>query len=118
MNTDRFKFRAKRIGDNKFIVGYLCFIYIDDPSKGRIYCQDDCWSYDVHTNTIGQCTGLKDKNGKLIFEGDIVTDGERIGYITWFDESGAWGVTGFLFGRNPDRLEIIGNIYENKELLK
>lgn len=125
MNNDRFKCRYWHKPTNRYLrsakLVYNDGTYTQVGTKQTSeWC---CQSYIVaEYNTFDivaeQCTGLTDKNGKLIFEGDIVTDSERVGYITWFDERGAWGVTGFLFGRNPDRLEIIGNIHQNKELLK
>ena len=72
-----------------------------------------------------QYTGLKDKNGKEIYEGDWVKDGnESVGLVEWHD-------MGFVFQHNKGKgwlhpissgmdgptLEIIGNIYENPELL-
>ena len=70
-----------------------------------------------------QYTGLKDKNGREIYEGDIVTHQENIKVIVWdkvnacfdWDEIRGWGdnFTGFV-----DEYEVIGNIYENPELIK
>ena len=139
---DRFKFRAKRIDNTKFIEGYLCFVYIDNPNKAKIYCPDDCYNYDVYTETIAQCTGLKDKNGKLIFEGDLLKplgeDDERV-EIIWNEEKARFGLMiqwtdpcywNGLYeetktGRDyydfdeyyAEDFEVIGNIYQDKELL-
>lgn len=82
----------------------------------------------VYTDTVGQYTGLTDKNGKKIFDGDIVqcyfADGyKEKGTIRWsnqdvrfsfvpFDEKYMWGID------NTDKFEVIGNIHDNPELLK
>lgn len=80
---------------------------------------------EVTTETIGQYTGLTDKNGKKIFEGDIVKlhliDCIEIGVIKYndimcrfmfFTKDGSYGFD------NTNDFEVIGNIHDNPELLK
>lgn len=75
-------------------------------------------------STLMQFTGLLDKNGKEIYEGDIVKSPEcdnqqEVKYcdIQESDDMTAPGI-GFQFNTNPQDMEIIGNIYENPELIK
>lgn len=84
----------------------------------------------VDISTIGQFTGLHDKNGKEIYEGDIVRysldDRKDIGYIGFHALSASFRViaehTDFGIGNRGElhelNLEVIGNIYDNPELLK
>lgn len=126
--SDRLKFRVW----DKYFNRY----WIDSMIKCNI-----CWLFypdneNIENVIIEQCTGLKDKNGKLIFEGDVViyevfvsdwSDEKRKGYgiVYYDDDQHAFGVKTIRqtvtssFGLNKliSNIEVIGNIHENPEFL-
>lgn len=78
----------------------------------------------VDPSTVGEYTGLKDKNGQRIFEGDIVTmpkyGGGRHRSVVYF-KNGKFAVDGSNYSFKdicPKNMEVIGNIHDNPELLK
>lgn len=96
--------------------------------QGGIRVSDGCW----HEKFLGdevilmQSTGLKDKNGVEIFEGDIFAEGFGRYVVTWEAKGARWALKfvhdfedAFHLGiRNSEEMTLIGNIYENPELLE
>lgn len=71
----------------------------------------------VYTDTLGQYTGLKDKNGARIFEGDILSFRTGRAHIVKFEE-GSFTLTDTAIPmRYANKFEVIGNIHDNPELL-
>lgn len=122
------KFRGFGIVQKRWFYGNL--IEKHDPTKKEdvVWCrfiQDKALSMDqVDIESVGQFTGLKDKNGKEIYEGDIVTSSHGELYEVCFIGSG-WKIKSIKHKTRPNSLrglihkrEVIGNIYQNPELLK
>ena len=94
-------------------------VWIDTKYYGEIIVDKD---------TIGQYTGLHDKNGKEIYEGDIVrVENTDLAQIIYDEDRMAWGIKPIndfyfdspLLADNTDlELKVFGNIYDNPELLK
>ena len=126
-------FRGKLTDNGEWIEGFYSAEEYD-PYIGkieyipRIQIIGKCVSLGVIPETVGQYTGLIDKNGKRIFEGDIVervSDGERA-VISWLKYSACFGLSfgGWCCGFDnyddnlPSDFEVIGNICDNRELLE
>ena len=123
-------FRGKRVDNNEWVYGFL------SKSRGNNHFLSLCIDHEengvmlssiVEPETIGQYTGLTDKNGKKIFEGDIVRyNGEK--HIVVFEtrgETGYFGIKidhietwGFCLSVPAKLMEVIGNIHDNPELVE
>lgn len=116
-------FRGRRKDNGEWVEGDLHKNI--DFSKAHIHPSGErVRSYDVIPETVGQYTGLTDKNGRKIFEGDIVTmpayAGGRHKSDVYF-KNGKFAVDGSNYHFKdiaPKRMEVIGNIHDNPELLK
>lgn len=125
-------FRGKRSDTGDWVQGF----YIQKPNpfsedgKPIRHCIIDLppFGYDVDPETVGQFTGLCDKNGNRIFEGDVVvieTDCipsfmlNRYVFV-WDDDQTAYKLLkdNTIYDLPMGRMEIIGNIYDNPELLE
>nr|DAE23401.1 MAG TPA: YopX protein [Siphoviridae sp. ctcuE16] len=83
--------------------------------------------YTVYADTVGQYTGVTDKNGTKIFEGDIVRYGDTIHEVA-FEQRNGTAYFGLVYSENETlpfghyqdlrQIEVIGNIHDNPELLK
>ena len=128
----RYKFRGKRIDNGNWAYGYYAvhrmmltgemdyFIVVDEQRPQS-----------VDPDTVGQYTGLKDRNGKEIYEGDIVTyrtyarcNEQRVGMVSWCEYDCGFSVKRSdndglnCFDDHISRgCEIIGNVYQHPHLL-
>ena len=119
-----FRGKSKRTGE--WVFGNL----FDKDTKGRTHIGTTVRRcFDIDPETVGQFTGMTDKNGTKIFEGDIVRHIDTTRHVVEVVNSEVYFDTEMLeFGvrysnelfhcKFNNEFEVIGNIYDNKELLK
>lgn len=138
--NDRYLFHGKRTDNGEWITGNL----IEDGVTGKVYIHaignsvnesdrvgEEGYlrfiAYEVDPLTVCQCTGLTDKNGKLIWENDIVSVIREDGFIEYaiIDYYISSMMSGFRMKpiedwmcTSFDEVEVVGNIFDNPELLE
>ena len=112
------KFRGKRLDNETWEYGSLVIL------NGRYFIFNDECRVEVVPSTVGQYTGQTDRNGKEVYERDIVrfieADGEVINDEVMFWEGGFTPVVQICWMADIEEvfMEVIGNIHDNPELLE
>lgn len=144
---DRYLFKAKRIDTGEWVQGYMSYPFCAKKGKRKLYyfyAKDSLGFFCrcvVESSTICRCTGLKDKNGKLIWESDIIKDlfsdvcaqikygsyqscfdstkNEHVGfYVNWLGRYAKSRRKDLGYWINIVDAEIVGNTFDNPELLE
>ena len=132
---DRYLFKAKRKDSGEWVFGGLSYCEKTNAyfitNMGKDHISYIGFHQEVDSNTICQCTGLKDKNGKLIWENDIMVahlddyypEDKTYAKILWrkngfyIIENGSEDIS-TIDKFDQDHFEVCGNIFDNAELLE
>lgn len=149
---DRYLFKAKRVDNGEWVTGYYVKgLDMYDKEVHLIFepatifyssGETDGWN-EIDPSTVCQCTGLKDKNGKLFWENDIIHKSFYTDYDAYANseaytgriqhEYGGWSVEitksdvsayvspiidMIAYSKDIEHFEVIGNIFDNPELLE
>lgn len=120
-------FRGKTLDDPEWVYGYYVQQYGTDAIYFKESDENGFERRHIYSETIGQFTGLTDKNDTKIFEGDIVEYAGEIYQVVFEQRNGNayFGISisdietlQFCYEVPADKMEVIGNIYDVPELLK
>jgi hypothetical protein len=124
---EHLRFRAWNAGKMiYFDAGYIGYMQEGDAGRAGLFFPMTSEKFSMANMEIMQCTGLEDKNGQLIYEGDIIDntigDGAHMDKYEVVTYHGG-GFSPFAIPEwectiDPKRIEVVGNIHETRELLK
>lgn len=128
---ERYLYRGKRTDDGEWIYGDLVHSVYKKGDTCVGQYGNEVGMHIVDPSTICQCTGLKDKNGRLIFENDIMEahlddefpDDVTRTRVVW-EENGLVTIEQgsidreYLCGFDTEHFEVVGNVFDNHELLE
>lgn len=123
MNSRIIKFRGRRFDNGEWVYGSLlrwpdgdCTILESKDGKNYV------WKREIEPNTVGQYTGLRDKDGMEIYEGDLLCEADTGKIVVVIYDAPEFcykqNAHGYRFLNHPENFEVVGNIPDNPELLR